>query len=87
MVFYYTALQSRAHAFLLERRMKSEGVECELAFMPRPILRDLCNLGVKFKDSDFQSAVRIIRQSGLPGIKVYKETIYPNNSQYTEIII
>lgn len=86
MTFYYTVLQSRSHAFILERRMKEEGIPCELAYMPRQILRDLCNMGVKFAESDFGRATNIIRRSGLPGVKVFMETINPRESLYTEIV-
>jgi len=85
MEYYYTALQSRTHAFLLERRMKSEGIVCDLAFMPRPIMMDLCNMGVKFDNHEFERAIGVIRRAGLPGCHVYKETTTPTDSTYEEI--
>jgi hypothetical protein len=65
--------------------MKMEGVDCELAFMPREIMRDLCNLGVKFEEDNFYSAIQVIRHAGLPACKVYRETVHPNHSEYLEI--
>lgn len=86
MTYYYTALQSRSHAFILERRLKTEGVQCELSYMPRQILRDLCNMGVKFVERDLARAAEIIKRSGLPGARLYKETLNPRGSQYTEVV-
>ncbi len=87
MTRYYTLLQSRSHAFILDNRFKAEGVPCELTYMPREILIDLCNMGVRFKECDFAGAVNVIRRSGLPSCKVYQEIITPNEICYQEIDI
>lgn len=84
MTNFYVAFQTRSQAFLLERRLKCEGIECELAFVPREIMRDLCNLGVKFSESEYRRAVNAIRKAGIPGCRVYKEVVNPNNCQYLE---
>ncbi len=80
----YVAFQTRSQAFLIERRLKNEGIECELAFMPREIMRDLCNLGVKFSELDYKRAVNVIRRAGIPGCRVYREVVYPNLSKCYE---
>ncbi len=87
MANYYTALQSRTQALLLERRMKSEGVDCDLTYIPRPISTDLCNMGVKFEEREMHRAINSIKRSGLPGCKVYKEIYSPRENQYIEIDI
>lgn len=84
MTNFYVAFQTRSQAFLLERRLKGEGIECELAFMPREIMRDLCNLGVKLTENEYKRAITIIRRAGIPGCKVYKELVYPNLYKYSE---
>ena len=82
---YYVALQSKSHAFLLEQRMKQQGIQCELTYMPRDIMTDLCNMGVKFNESVLNSATQVIRHSGLPGCRIYMEKATPGDSQYVEI--
>lgn len=82
---YYTLLQSRSHAFILGNRFRIEGVPCELTYMPREIMKDLCNMGVRFAECDFARAMNVIRRSGLPSCKVYQEIIKPNGSSYLEI--
>lgn len=85
MGYYYAALQSRSHAFLLERRMKDEGVECELSFMPRQIMTDLCSMGVRFEERELRGALRVLCRAGLPGCKLYRESTEPWGSAYTEV--
>jgi len=85
MACYYTALQSRSHAFILERRMKLEEIKCELTYMPRQIMKDLCNMGVRFEESEYPRAINVIKKSGLPGCMLYKETLDPWGSSYTEV--
>lgn len=85
MTQYYTLLQSRSHAFILVNRFKIEGVPCELTYMPREIMKDLCNMGVRFTERDFARAINVIRRSGLPGCRVYQEIFTPNDSTYLEI--
>lgn len=84
---FYTALQTKSQAFLLERRLRGEGVPCELVFMPREIMRDLCSMGVKFDESVFSSAIQVIKRSGLPGCRVYKEFLAPRGGQYVEMLL
>lgn len=85
MSYCYTMLQSRSHAILLENRLKNEGIKCELTYMPRDISTDLCNLGVKFSEQELPRAAVVIRSSGLSGCRLFRETIYPYGSEYTEI--
>ena len=85
MGYYYVALISRSQAFLLERRMKNEGIMCELTYMPRDIIIDLCNLGVRFHESVLPMALTVIKRSGLPGCKVYKEVISPDSARYLQL--
>lgn len=53
--------------------------------MPRDITKDLCNMGVKFDESQLPAAVDIIRRTGLPGCRLYKEIISPSSSKYIEV--
>lgn len=87
MVNYYATVETRSHAFLLERRMKDEGVACEIASIPRQLMEDLCNIGVKFSEMALPMAIGVIKRSGLPGSKVYKEVVYPDYCQYFEVIM
>lgn len=84
---YYAAPETRSHAFLLERRLKDEGVMCEIAFMPRQIMTSLCNMGVRFDESQYFSAIPVLRRCGLPGCKLYKETIFPTHAVYSEELL
>lgn len=84
---YYVGLDSRSHAFLLERRMKNEGIKCEITFVPRDIMNDLCNMGVRFDESMLPRAVSMLRRCGLPGCRLYKETITPDGFYYHEVQI
>ncbi len=85
MPYCYTLLQTRSQAFILERRMKSAGVPCELTFMPRELMKDLCNLGVRFNDRELPRAKEVIRSAGLPGCRLYIEIPEPYSSSYEEI--
>lgn len=59
-MYYYVGLESRTHAFLLEHRMKSEGMKtCEITYMPREIMIDLCNIGVRFKENELPKAKQV----------------------------
>lgn len=87
MVNYYVALMSRSHAFLLERRLKNEGVICELAFMPREIMFDLCNMGVMFRECELHKALPVLRRSGLPGCRLFREVLDSEGSIYQEMQI
>lgn len=85
MIYYYAALQTKSHAFLLEQRMKQQGIRCELAFVPREIMKDLCSMGVKFDEQAYEAAVQVIKNSGLPGCKLYRETVYASSSKFMQI--
>lgn len=87
MTNYYVGLESRSHAFLLERRMKNEGIECEISFVPREIMNDLCNMGIKFSDNVLPNAVNLLRRCGLPGCRLYKEVVKSHGATYTEVQI
>jgi hypothetical protein len=66
--------------------MKNEGIECELTYMPRVIMTDLCNMGVKFADTELPMAFDTIRRSGLPGCRIYKEIVTHAGYDYAEVI-
>lgn len=85
MIQYYTLLQSRTHALILESRFRIEGVPCELTYMPRDIMRDLCNLGVRFTENNYPKAINILKRSGLPGCKLYQEIMSPDGSSYLDV--
>lgn len=87
MIQYYTLLQSRSHAFILSSRFKISNVPCELTYMPREIMKDLCNMGVKFSEDNYTRAMNVIANSGLPGVKVYKEITTANSVRYIEVRI
>lgn len=85
MAQYYALLQTRTHALILERRFTIEGVPCELTYMPREIMTDLCNLGIKFTENDYSRAMNVMRKSSLPSCRVYREHMSANGSSYEEI--
>lgn len=87
MHFYYAATATRSQALLLERRMQLEGIQCEIAYMPRSIMTDLCNLGVKFPEHEFQRALYSIYKAALPNSRIYKEVIYPFGCEYIPVDI
>lgn len=78
---------SRAHAFLLEGRFNVLGIPCDIAFIPREIMIDVCNMGLRFDEAVLGEAIAIIRRCGLPGCKVYRETLYPDKCVYQELKI
>ncbi|ABN52319.1 MAG TPA: DUF3343 domain-containing protein [Hungateiclostridium thermocellum] len=85
-MYYYVGLESRTHAFLLEHRMKSEGMKtCEITYMPREIMIDLCNIGVRFKENELPKAIELLRRFNLQGLKLYKEVVRPDRYYYHEI--
>lgn len=87
MTYYYVAFSTRSQAFLLERRLKAEGVPCELSYMPREIMTDLCNMGVRFDERDFRRAANSITRSGIPGCRLYKEVMEAERNYYVEVEI
>lgn len=87
MIYYYTVLQSKSHSLILQHRMRTQNIECELVYLPREIMKDLCNMGVRFEERYLKGALDVIRQSGLPGCKVYMELVNPNSNKYVEIPI
>lgn len=87
MTNYYVALQAKSHAFLLEQRMKQKGIQCELAFLPREIMKDLCSMGVKFNESVLDIAVHVIKSCGLPGIRLYKAVMQSDGCKYSEVTL
>ena len=87
MTNYYVALDSRSHAFLLERRMKSEGIECEISFVLRAVMNAIWNMGVKFGESVLDRAINLLRYCGLPGVRLYREIVTPSGYIYSEVQI
>ncbi len=65
--------------------MKNAGIACELTYMPRELMSDLCNLGVRFDRRDLSGALSVIRTSGLPGCRLYYEIVEPHQCIYEEI--
>lgn len=87
MVNYYVALDSRSHALLLERRMTCEGVVCELAYTPRELMRGVCNMAVRFTQSEYFKAVPVIHRAGLPGCRLFREELQPDGADYYEEVL
>lgn len=90
MINYYIVLESRSHAFLLERRMKDNGIKCEISFVPRNVVSEktsMCNMGIKFDECVLAEALGILRHCGLPGCRLYSETILPDNLVCNEVDI
>lgn len=85
MLFYYVVPQSKTHAFLLDRKLKETGIPCDLCYIPRPISTGVCNMGVKIAEKNYTDAVNVIRRSGLPGCRIYMETINADSSAYYEM--
>lgn len=84
---YYIVLQSKSHAFILERRFKEANIICDLTYLPRQIMNGPCNLGVRFTEMHLPEVTSILRNSGLPGCRVFAENITQNGCSYYEIII
>lgn len=85
MTQYYVTLQTKSHAFLLERRMKQMGIKCSLVFLPREIMKDLCSMGVSFYEDESRKAIEAVKNSGLPDFKVYKAITLQDSTKYMEI--
>lgn len=85
MTYYYVEVETRSHAFLLEQKLKMEGIECELTYMPREIVSGLCNMGVRFPEYEFIRAYDTIRYSGLPGWRIYKQLVHADGYKYEKI--
>jgi hypothetical protein len=86
-MFYFVAMESMTHALLLEQRMKCAGVVCELAYTPREIMTGLCNMGVRFEQGEYRNALSILRRSGLPGCRLFREVMRPDGADYYEEIL
>jgi Protein of unknown function (DUF3343). len=87
MGYCYISVPARSQAFLVERRIKSEGLYCEITYMPREVMTELCNMGVRFDEAILENIVDVIRRSGIPGLRVFKEMIFESYSQYEVIPI
>lgn len=85
MDYCYVAVPVRSQAFLVERRLKIDGVYCEITYMPREIMTDLCNMGVRFELALLDSALEVLRRSGIPSIRVFKEEKFPTHSEYIPV--
>jgi hypothetical protein len=85
MILYYTLVQSKSHAFLLESRFRQEGIQCELTNVPRNIVTDLCSLGIRFTDADPDAALDVVRRCRLPGCKVFREVRNGGGILYEEV--
>lgn len=87
MTRYYVLTISRSSSFLLERRFSMEGINCEITYIPRELTSDLCNMGLRFYESEFSKAINVIQRSGLPGCKVFMEILDQYGSRYQEVPI
>lgn len=85
MTLYYTLVQTKNHAFLLESRFRQEGIQCELISIPGDIMPDLCNLGIRFTEAYLPAALDVIRRCRLPGCKVFREVWNGGGFFYEEI--
>ncbi|NLK86313.1 MAG: DUF3343 domain-containing protein [Clostridiaceae bacterium] len=81
---YIAVPQSKTHAFLLAERLKNAGVTCSICYIPAQISNGPCSMGVRFSEKYFIICRRVIRESGLPGCRLYKEVINANASEYYE---
>ena len=70
---------------ILGNKFALDNVPFELTYMPREIMKDFCNLGVRFAESSFPQAINVIRKSGLPSCKVYREYVSEAGNSYQEI--
>lgn len=84
---YIAVPQSKTHAFLLAERLKTAGVLCGICYVPGQISNGPCSMGVKFGEKYLASGKRVIKESGLPGCRLFKEVIDTNSSEYYEIAI
>ena len=85
MGYCYISVPARSQSFLVERRIKNEGLYCEITYMPREIMTELCNMGVRFDESILINVLDVLRRSGIPSLKVFRELKYATYCQY-EII-
>lgn len=83
--YYYISVPARSQAFLVERRLKLEGLYCEITYMPREIMTELCNMGVRFDEVIIENVVDVLKRSGIPSLKLFKETKYASYSQYEAV--
>jgi hypothetical protein len=84
---YIAVPQSRTHAFLLAERLRAAGVSCGICFIPGQISSGPCSMGVRFSEKHIISGKKVIRESGLPGLRLYMEEINANSSEYHEVMI
>lgn len=85
MEYCYIAVPMRSQAFLVERRLKLDGIYCEITYMPREIMTDLCNMGVRFESSLLDNILVYLRSYGIPGLKVYREQKCASYSEYIPV--
>jgi hypothetical protein len=84
---YIAVPQSKTHAFLLAERLRTAGVTCGICYIPRQISSGPCSMGVKFSEKYAACGRRVIRESGLPGCRLFLEVIHANNSEYHEVAL
>ena len=53
--------------------------------MPREIMTELCNMGVRFDESILINVLDVLRRSGIPSLKVFRELKYATYCQYEVI--
>ena len=87
MTYYYIALATKSHAFYLEQKMRMENIQCELAYMPREIMTDLCNMGVKIPEFELSRAASAVNRCGLPGCRFYKEIVGSVDCRYEQVVL
>lgn len=85
MGYCYISVPARSQTFLVERRIKNEGLYCEITYMPREIMTELCNMGVRFDEAILSNVLDVLGRAGIPGIRLFREIRYATYSQYEVI--
>lgn len=87
MLYYYMAFQNKTQAFLLEERLKAQQIACDVTYIPREIMTELCSLGLRFPEGGLPRAAAVIRASGIRGFRLYLETPTPIGNHYQQIVV
>lgn len=65
-------------------RVQENSVACYDEFTGS-IRTGVCNMGVKIAEKNYTDAVNVIRRSGLPGCRIFMETLNADSSAYYEM--
>jgi len=85
MALCYISFTIHTHAFLIERSLKQNSIPCEMTYLPRDIIPEPCNLGVRFDEYYTEYVKAILRQSKIPKMRMYKEVVNYNCSTFLQI--